>query len=118
MSEALDFELIDARVHAEHISTEHLRGEIAHRTTSGGVVSAIAQGGQLVLTLAYNVAVARLLSPAECGAVAVVLTAGGFLQVFTDAGLSTATIHRELIAHGQGSNLFWVTVAVSAAAMA
>src|SRR5262245_45053629 len=87
--------------HAEHLSTVDLREQIKSRTVSGGVVSAAAQGGQLALTLAYNVVLARLLSPQEFGLVAMVMTVAGFLQIFKDAGLSTATIQREDITHAQ-----------------
>ena len=37
----------------------------------------------------------------------------GFLRVFKEAGLSTATIQREDITHAQVSNLFWINLAVS-----
>ena len=39
----------------------------------------------------------------------------GFLRVFKDARLSTATVQREGITHAQVSNLFWINVAVSGA---
>jgi O-antigen/teichoic acid export membrane protein len=105
-----------AERHAEHLSTVDLREQIKSRTVSGGVVSAAAQGGQLALTLAYNAVLARLLSPREFGLVAMAMTIGGFLQIFKDAGLSTATIQREDITHAQVSNLFWINLGVSCVA--
>jgi PST family polysaccharide transporter len=39
-----------------------------------------------------------------------------FLQIFKDAGLSTATIQREKITHAQVSNLFWINLALSVTA--
>ena len=36
----------------------------------------------------------------------------GFLWIFQDAGLSTATVQRQEITHAQVSNLFWVNVGV------
>ena len=53
--------------------------------------------------------------PADFGLVAMVTTVTGFLRVFKDAGLSTATIQKTNITHAQVSNLFWINVAVSAA---
>ena len=41
-----------------------------------------------------------------------VYTFTGFLKIFNDAGLSTATIQREGITHAQVSNLFWTNVAL------
>jgi len=99
-----------------HLSTDHLRGQVKHRAISGGVVTALAQGGQLALTFGYNIVLARLLTPRDFGLVAMVLSVGGFLQIFKDAGLSTATIQREEITQAQVSNLFWINVGVSAAA--
>src|SRR5207237_1933354 len=58
---------------------------------------------------------ARLLTPKDFGLFAMVTTVMAFLRVFKDAGLSTATIQREDITHGQVSNLFWINVAMSGA---
>jgi O-antigen/teichoic acid export membrane protein len=97
----------------QHLSTEHLRERIERRTISGGLVSTLAQGCQLVLALVYNAVLARLLSPTDFGLVAMALTVTGFLQIFKEAGLSTATIQREDISHAQVSNLFWINLGVS-----
>jgi O-antigen/teichoic acid export membrane protein len=102
---------------ADHISTHHLRANIRTRTILGAIVSTGGHGGQLILTLAYNAVLARLLSPHEFGLVALAHVVAGFLQVFKDAGLSTATIQREDITHAQVSNLFWLNLAVGGAAM-
>ncbi len=105
---------LSARLQNDHLNTDHLRTSIKTRTVSGGIVRATAQGCQLVLTLAYNVVLARLLSPQDFGLYFMATTAAGFLRVFKDAGLSTVTIQREEINHEQVSNLFWVNLAVSA----
>src|SRR4051812_39505791 len=68
---------------------------------------------QFVLMLGYNAALARLLTPRDFGLVAMVMTIIGFLQIFRDMGLSTATIQRADITHAQVSNLFWLNVSVS-----
>ena len=54
----------------------------------------------------------RLLVPRDFGLVAMVTTVMGFLRIFQDAGLSTATVQRQEITHAQVSNLFWVNVAL------
>jgi len=41
------------------------------------------------------------------------MTIGGMLQIFKEAGLSSATIQRENITHAQVSNLFWINLCVS-----
>ena len=50
--------------------------------------------GLIIVTFAYNAVIARLISPHHFGLVAMAMVVGGFLQVFKDAGLSTATIQR------------------------
>jgi PST family polysaccharide transporter len=102
---------------ADHLSTQHLRLSIRIRTITGAIASAGSQSGQLVITLAYNAVLARLISPHDFGLVAMATVVAGFLQVFKDAGLSTATIQREDITNAQVSNLFWINVAVGVSAM-
>jgi PST family polysaccharide transporter len=58
---------------------------------------------------------ARLLTPKDFGLFAMVTSVIGYLRVFKDAGLSTATVQREGITHAQVSNLFWINIAVSGA---
>lgn len=106
----------DPRAGHDQLSTDHLRPEIRNRTISGGVASAASQATQLVLTLGYNVVLARLLSPHEFGLVALATTVAGFLQVFKEAGLPTATIQRDNVTQAQVTNLFWMNVAVSSTA--
>jgi O-antigen/teichoic acid export membrane protein len=101
----------------DHLATEHLRVAISIRTLWGAIASAGGQGGQLIITIAYNATLARLVSPHDFGLVAMAQVIAGFLQVFKDAGLSTATIQRKDITNAQVSNLFWINVAVGGAAM-
>jgi PST family polysaccharide transporter len=98
---------------SDHLSTDHLRSTLKRRTISGGVVRALAQACLMALTLAYTAVLARLLSPRDFGLVAMVMTVAGFLQVFKEAGLSTATIQREDITDAQVSNLFWINLGMS-----
>lgn len=101
--------------HGHHFGTEHLLVNLKQRTISSGIVRVVASALQFVLMLAYNVVLARLLSPQEFGLVAMVMTVLSFLTIFRDLGLSTATIQRAEITHAQVSNLFWLNVAVSGA---
>lgn len=96
----------------QHFATDHLLTNLRQRTISSGLVTATAQGMQFLLNLAYIMVLARLLVPQDFGLVAMVTTVTGFLRIFQDAGLSTATVQREEITHAQVSNLFWVNVTV------
>jgi O-antigen/teichoic acid export membrane protein/glycosyltransferase involved in cell wall biosynthesis len=96
-----------------HFETGHLLANLEGRTVSGGFVTVVSQGIQFALTLGSTMILARLLEPEDFGLLAMVWTVMGFLRIFKDAGLSTATVQREGITHTQVSNLFWVNVAVS-----
>ncbi len=98
-----------------HLSTDHLLTNLKRRTVSGAFITIAAQGAQFVLGLASIMILARLLTPKDFGLFAMVTTVIGYLRVFKDAGLSTATVQREGITHAQVSNLFWINVAVSSA---
>ena len=78
----------------------------------GGAAIAMSKIGAQVLMLGTLVILARLLTPREFGAVAVitaVLTLGLVLQ---EAGLSSATIQRERVSNEAVSTMFWINVAL------
>ncbi len=93
-----------------HFATDHLLLNLKGRTVSGGFVSGAAQVVQFGLNLTSTIVLAHLLLPEDFGLVAMVLTVTGFLRIFHDAGLGTATVQREGITHTQVSNLFWTNV--------
>jgi PST family polysaccharide transporter len=65
-----------------------------------------------VLRLISLVVLARLLDPTDFGLVAMVTAITGVYGLFTDAGLSTATIQRQTITDEQISSLFWINMLV------
>ena len=101
--------------HDHHFRTDELLANLKNRTISSGFITLTAQGVQFALTLASTMILARLLTPRDFGLIAMVWTVMGFLRVFKEAGLSTATVQREGITHAQVSNLFWINVALSGA---
>src|SRR5437773_4050288 len=100
----------------KHLATDHLLTDLKGRAISSAFVTIAAQGAQVVLQLASIMVLARMLTPKDFGLFAMVTTVLGFLRVFKDARLSTATVQREGITHAQVSNLFWINVAMSGAA--
>lgn len=91
-----------------------MKSDLRTHAISGGVVTGLAQASKFGLNLISAVVLARLLLPEDFGLVAMVATVTGFLRVFKDAGLSTATIQKMRITHAQVSNLFWINIVVSA----
>src|SRR5262245_42528126 len=96
----------------DHLNPEDLQSPLTDAAISGGALRFAAQGCQFAISLISNVVLARLLDPADFGLVVMVMTVCGFLQIFREAGLSTATIQRDEITHAQVSNLFWINLLV------
>lgn len=99
--------------HDRHFATDHLMGDLKGRSVRGGAVTLSAQAIKFVLQMGSTMALARLLTPADFGLVAMVAAFTGFIALFKDLGLSMATVQRKTITHDQVSALFWVNVAVS-----
>jgi PST family polysaccharide transporter len=96
-----------------HFSTDHLSGDLKGRSVRGGSVTLGAQAVKLVLYMGSTMVLARLLTPADFGLVAMVFAITGFVRMFKDAGLSMATVQRAEINHSQVSTLFWVNIGIS-----
>jgi O-antigen/teichoic acid export membrane protein len=75
-------------------------------------VTLASQAARFVLQLGSTVVLARLLTPADFGLVAMVTAITGLAAAFQDLGLSEATIQRQEINHQQVSTLFWINAAV------
>src|SRR5260370_801164 len=85
----------------EHLATDHLLANLKGRTISSGFVTGMAQSALFVLNFGSTMVLARLLAPQEFGLVAMVTAIMGFLRIFNEAGLATATVQREGITHAQ-----------------
>lgn len=94
-------------------ATDHLMDDLKGRSVRGGVYVLVAQGIKLFLQMGSTMILARLLTPADFGLVAVVTAITGFVGMFKDAGLSAATIQRDHINHAQVSALFWINLVLS-----
>ena len=84
-----------------------LRGSVR-----GGLAIVFARGGSDAVRLAAMIVLARLLTPAEFGVVAIVLVVVGVADVIQDLGLTAAAVQRPTLTDEQSSTLFWVNVTV------
>lgn len=84
----------------------------------GAAVTLGAQGIRLVLQIGSLVVLARLLTPAQFGLVAMVTAITGIAEILRDFGLSSAAIQAKNISHAERSNLFWVNVGIGTLAAA
>ncbi len=94
------------------LRTDHLRTDLKGRSVRGGLLTLTSQGAQFVLQSISTVVLARLLTPADFGLVAMVTAVTGLAAAFADLGLSEATIQRQDITQDQVTALFWINVGV------
>jgi len=88
--------------------------DLKKKSVRGVAATVLSQGLTFSIQTGSTIVLARLLSPEDFGLQAMVVTMSGFLYLFRDAGLSVATVQREILTHEQTSTLFWVNVAVGA----
>jgi PST family polysaccharide transporter len=101
----------------DSLSTQHLNADLKGRSLRGGLLTGSSQGAQFLLQSISTVVLARMLTPADYGLVAMVVAITGIGQAFADLGLSEATIQRPEINHDQISALFWINVGIGLALM-
>ena len=94
------------------LDTDHLHADLKGRSVRGGLVTLTSQGAQFLMQSVATIVLARLLTPADFGIVAMVTAITGLASAFSDFGLSEATIQRKDITHQQVSTLFWINVAI------
>lgn len=98
-----------------HFETDHLHADLKGRSIRGGAVTLGAQAIKFVLQMGSTAILARLITPADFGLVAMVSAVTGLIGVLGDLGLSAATVQRAEITHKQVSTLFWISVGASVA---
>jgi O-antigen/teichoic acid export membrane protein len=100
-----------------YFQTEHLKSDLGGRTVRGGAVTVVTQGLKFAISMIGTVILARLLTPQDYGLIGMVAVIIGFVSIFKDLGLSSATIQRAEINTLQISTLFWINVALSVGVM-
>jgi len=86
--------------------------ELKRKSVRGGAVTMVSQAISIGIQLASTVVLARLLSPADYGIIAMVTAITSFAGLFRDLGLSSAAIQKDKLTRAQQSNLFWLNVAM------
>ncbi len=88
------------------------RDELRHLAVRGAAASVSAQGFGLALQVVGTVVLARLLTPADFGVVAMVTTFILLLMSCGSSGFNEAIIQTEGMNQIQASNLFWITCTI------
>jgi PST family polysaccharide transporter len=96
--------------HDVYFRTDHLKTDLGGRTARGGAVTVVSQALKFLISMVGTVVLARLLTPQDYGLIGMVAVVIGFVSMFKDLGLSTATIQRPEITNAQISTLFWINL--------
>src|SRR5512132_4389920 len=99
-----------------HFQTDHLLKDLYSRSFRGSVVTLGGQAVKFLLQMISTVVLARLLKPEDFGLVAMVSVIILLIGMWTDLGLSSATVQRSEITQAQVAMLFWINCAFSVGA--
>jgi O-antigen/teichoic acid export membrane protein len=97
-----------------HALAQPAVADLKRKSVVGGFAAVSAQGAKFVVQTATMMLLARLLSPEDFGLQGMVVVVTGFLGLFRDAGLGSATVQKHDVTHEQTSTLFWINVAIGA----
>ena len=87
--------------------------DLKRRSLNGSLLTIASQSARMVIQLGSQLILARLLTPADFGLLAMVAPVIGFILVFNDLGLGQAIVQRPVLVQDQVSALFWVSLALS-----
>lgn len=98
----------------ENKDSENAEG-FARRGAIGAVYLGGAQFVRVILMLLSAIVIARLLSPAEYGVVAMAAPFIGFVTMFQDLGLGVAAVQTRTLSESEATSLFWINTVASLA---
>lgn len=103
--------LPNLRLYPEELfKSDYLKKNIQKKSLKGGSTSLASKFAQVLLQLCSTVVLARLLTPEDYGVIAMVVVITGFAEIFSNFGLSTATIRKEQISANHFNALFWINI--------
>lgn len=97
---------------ARAMATDHLQGNLGARTVQGGGILVAGNVVKIFLQLVSLAALGRLLGPDDFGVMAMCWAVLSFVTLFSDFGLSAATIQRKEIDQNTVSVLFFVGIGI------
>jgi len=97
-----------------HLNTDTLRSDLKRRSLLSGLISFAAQPIKLGLGVGSTAILARMLTPADFGLIAMIAPLLALADSLSNFGLETATVQREELDNKQLSASFWVSLKVNA----
>ncbi|AFY59213.1 membrane protein involved in the export of O-antigen and teichoic acid [Rivularia sp. PCC 7116] len=101
-----------------HLNTDNLRADLKRRSLLSGLISFAAQPIKLALGIGSTAILARILTPADFGLVAMVAPLLSLADSLSNFGLETATVQREELDNQQLSASFWLSLKINAVVVA
>jgi O-antigen/teichoic acid export membrane protein len=95
----------------DYFDNKQVRTNLKNQAIQSGGISVVSKAFSTVVLIGGVVILARLLTPADFGLVAMVSVFTNIFSVFQDIGLTDATIQAKIISHKQASTLFWINSA-------
>ena len=86
-------------------------GNLKHSAVRGAFVTSLAQIAKVIVQFGSVIVMARLLSPADFGLLAMVAPIYGLALIFQDLGLGHATVQSTQVTPAESNALFWLNVA-------
>lgn len=93
------------------LQTEDLLDTLGARAARGGFTAISNQVYRVLLQLAAGAILGRLLKPEDFGLIALSMTITGFVSMFTDLGLHSATVQRPRLDQQTASGMFFINTA-------
>jgi PST family polysaccharide transporter len=87
-------------------------GPLARVFLSGTLLTAAGRYSNYLVQLAATAVLARLLTPAAFGIIAMVTVYTGFVTILADSGMNAAVIQRRNLTHRQLSTAFWFSFGI------
>src|SRR6266496_5888997 len=94
-------------------NTESEFAGLKDRSIDGAAATAGGQGVKFVLQFLSQIWLARLISPAEYGLIAMVAPILSFIGIIGDMGIGMALVQQKSISQSQTSALFWLNAMLS-----
>ncbi|PPS43914.1 lipopolysaccharide biosynthesis protein [Chroococcidiopsis sp. TS-821] len=98
----------------QYIQTDALNAQLQKRSRKSGLVTVAAQPIKVALGIGSTAILARLLTPADFGLLAMVAPLLKLVDSLANLGLETATVQREKLDHQQASAVFWLSLKINA----
>jgi PST family polysaccharide transporter len=95
------------------LNTDHLGKDLGRHAARGGIIAVAAQPIRMVMQFVFTAILARLLAPEAFGIIAMATAVTGLVALFSELGLTAATIQRPNVDQNVVSGLFFVGLGVS-----